>query len=85
MFQDEGVSTDVTGIEVLSRRDIMVGKGARRGGANEKPCVGLSLTVGRGWGEGGRTKYCINDVMSALHISFEVFSEWYIKVFELCC
>lgn len=37
MFQDEGLSMDVIGIGVCSRREMMAGKGARISLEKEKP------------------------------------------------
>jgi hypothetical protein len=37
MFQDEGASTDVTGIEVVERASMTEGKGSRTSPENEKP------------------------------------------------
>lgn len=56
MFQDEGLSMEVIGIGVCSRREMMAGNGERISPEKEKPefsCVRCVLLVGEGEMSGG--------------------------------
>jgi hypothetical protein len=52
MLQDDGASTDVTGIDVSSRARMTAGKGSRTSPEKENPGDGVSIGERRGESDG---------------------------------
>ncbi len=82
MFQDDGASTEVTGMRVSSRARITAGKGSRTSPEKEKPGH-FSETAGYEGSVESQTEDGVNDVICFFYCSGEIICEWNIEVFKL--
>ena len=78
MFQDDGASTEVTGIFVSAMALMTAGNGSRTSPAKLKPRRGHQSTSGASHGLGKHTKDGIDDVVSRLESSGEVVDKGYL-------
>jgi hypothetical protein len=80
MFQDDGASTEVTGMRVSSSARITAGKGSRTSPEKEKPGH-FSETAGYEGSVESQTEDGINDVICFFYCGGEIICEWNIEVF----
>jgi hypothetical protein len=86
MPHDEGASTEVTGMVVFSSASITVSNGSRTSPWKLKPGGPVSqppMQVLAPYTQCPHTEYSVNDVVSILQSSGEIFHKWKIQILQL--